>query len=291
MRSSLFTLTLIIACSVFNGCSKSDPGAPVVTVASKTLMDVAYGTDAKQTMDIYLPAGRRSDSTKIMVMIHGGGWTSGDKSDFNTAIDSLKQRLPDYGIFNINYRLSTGATNTFPTQELDVQAAVRYIFGKASDYQVNNQKIVLLGASAGGHLAMLQGYKDSVPVKPKAIVSFFGPSDLIDMYFNPVNGNPLLAFGLAQAIGKTPVQDPLIYLNSSPINFITPGSPPTILLHGGADPLVSPSQSVSVSTKLTLFGVQNQYVFYPTAGHGGWDAGTYTDAFNKIQAFLAANVH
>src|SRR5437868_10136991 len=176
MRSSLFTLTLIIACSVFNGCSKSDPGAPVVTVASKTLMDVAYGTDAKQTMDIYLPAGRRSDSTKIMVMIHGGGWTSGDKSDFNTAIDSLKQRLPDYGIFNINYRLSTGATNTFPTQELDVQAAVRYIFGKASDYQVNNQRIVLLGASAGGHLAMLQGYKDSVPVKPKAIVSFFGPS-------------------------------------------------------------------------------------------------------------------
>ncbi len=272
------------------GCKKTDTGI-VSTVVARTILNVAYGVDARQVMDIYLPADRRVDSTKIMVMIHGGGWTTGDKSDFDVFVDTLKKRLPDYAFFNINYRLSTGASNIFPTQEIDVQAAVRYIYGKASDYLVNNNKFVLMGASAGGHLAMLQGYKDSIPVKPKAIVSFFGPSDLIDMYYNPVGGNALLSLGLAQAVGKTPISDPAIYLSSSPINFITPGSPPTILLHGGLDPLVNVSQSTSVQAKLALFNVPNKFVFYPTGGHGNWDAGTYTDAFNKIQAFLTANVH
>jgi acetyl esterase/lipase len=280
----------IIILSAMVACKKTDNNSFISTVSAKTILNVAYGVDAKQVMDIYLPADRRADSTKVLIMIHGGGWTSGDKTDFADAVDTLQKRLPDYAIFNINYRLSTGTANIFPTQEIDVQAAVRYIFSKASDYQVST-KIVLLGASAGGHLAMLQGYKDSIPVKPKAIVSFFGPSDLIDMYYNPVGGNPLLSILVAQAVGKTPVQDPLLYLNSSPINFITAGSPPTILLHGGLDPLVSPSQSIAVQTKLSLLNVTNQYVFYPTGGHGDWDTSTYTDAYNKIQAFLTANVH
>lgn len=290
MNFSMRIMAIIILAGAMMGCKKTDSGI-VSTVSARTIIDVPYGIDASQTMDIYLPADRRVDSTKIMVMIHGGSWSGGDKSDFNLFVDSLKKRLPDYSFFNINYRLSNGITNIFPTQEIDVQAAVRYIYGKASDYQVSNKKFVLMGASAGGHLAMLQGYKDSIPVKPQAIVSFFGPSDLLDMYYNPAGGNPLLAVGLAQAIGKTPVQDPAIYLNSSPINFIRPGSPATILLHGGLDPLVNPSQSTSVKAKLSLFNVPNQFVFYPLGGHGNWDIATYSDAFNNVQAFLAANVH
>lgn len=284
-------LFILLITATIISCKKTDSTAVLSTVSEKTLLNVAYGVDASQVMDIYLPADRRSDSTRVMVLIHGGGWTSGDKADFAAAIDTLKKRLPDYAFFNINYRLSTGTSNIFPTQEIDVQAAVRYIYGKASDYQVSNNKFVLLGASAGGHLAMLQGYKDSIPVKPKAIVSFFGPSDLMDMYYNPVGGNFALSVALAQAIGKTPIQNSLIYASSSPVNFINGGSPPTILLHGGLDPLVSPSQSVAVSTKLSFFNITNQYVFYPTGGHGNWDTPTYTDAYNKIQSFLIANVH
>jgi acetyl esterase/lipase len=283
-------LSLAAVVAMASSCSKTDTNNNGVTVAAKTILNVAYGTDPLQVMDIYLPAGRRSDSTKVMIMIHGGAWSSGDKADFNTTIDTLKARLPEYAIFNINYRLSNGVSNVFPTQENDVFAAVHYIIGKGSDYQVSN-KYVLLGASAGGHLAMLQGYKDSVPVKAKAVVSFFGPSDLTAMYYFPAMGNPLLPVLLAQAIGKTPVQDPLLYYNSSPINFIRSTSPPTILLHGGLDPLVSPSQSSNVKTALTLLGVVNQYVFYPTGGHGNWDAATYTDAYNQVQNFLRTNVH
>jgi acetyl esterase/lipase len=289
MRPFRYIIFLLFAAIVFS-CKKTDTLNSNITVAAKTILNVAYGTDAKQVMDIYLPVSRRADSTKVIVMIHGGAWSSGDKSDFAAAVDTLKKRLPDYAIFNINYRLSDGVNNIFPTQENDVKTAVRYIYGKASDYQVST-KFVLMGASAGGHLAMLQGYKDSVPVKPKAIVSFFGPSDMMDMYFNPVGGNPLLAAGVAQAVGRTPFVDPQIYISSSPVNFITGGSAPTILLHGGLDPLVQPSQSIAVQTRLSFFNITNQYVFYPTGGHGDWDATTYTDAFNKIQAFLTANVH
>jgi dipeptidyl aminopeptidase/acylaminoacyl peptidase len=158
------------------------------------------------------------------------------------------------------------------------------------DYGIS-EKFVLVGASAGAHLAMLHGYKYNSPVKVKAVVSLFGPSDLLEMYNNPANNNPIFPLALAQAIGKTPVQDPMIYSNSSPINFITGTTAmPTILLHGGLDPLVRPEQSAVVKTKLTLAGIAGEYVLYPTGGHGDWDNATYTNAFNKIQDFLMVHV-
>jgi acetyl esterase/lipase len=285
----LFSLSLI---GFLFSCSKSESeGETSVSVEAKTLLNVAYGNDPKQKMDIYLPAGRRADSTKTMILIHGGAWIGGDKTDFDGYIDSLKRRLPDYAFFNINYRLSAGDTvNKFPTQETDVRFAVNHILGKALDYQTSNTKIVLLGASAGAHLAMLQAYKDTISIKPKAVVSFFGPSDLLDMYNNPAGGNIALRQILAATIGKTPSQDLAIYTNSSPVNFIKASSAPTILLHGGLDPLVKPTQSTVVRDLLTAANVTNQYVFYPTGGHGDWNSGTFSDAFNNIQTFLRANV-
>lgn len=263
----------------------------VVNAEAKTTLNVSYGTAPLQNMDVYLPANRTTSATKVLIVIHGGGWTGGDKIDFAPFIDTLKKRLPDYAIININYRLSAAPNNIFPTQENDVKAAIQFIYSKSSEYLISN-KYVLLGASAGGHLAMLQGYKYSTPVKPKAVVSFFGPSDLTDMYNNPVGGNPLLSALVSQGVGKTPSQDPTLYFNSSPINFITGASAmPTILLHGGLDPLVKPTQSVAVKTKLDAVGIANQYVFYAAGGHGDWDAATYTDAFNKIVAFLNTYVN
>src|SRR5439155_13593485 len=103
-------------------------------------------------------------------------------------------------------------------------------------------------------------------VKPKAIVSFVGPTDMRDMYLNPAS--PLIPPLIAAVVGKTPSQDSLLYASSSPINFVSSSSPPTILLHGGADPLVKPSQATSLQVKLQAAGVVNQYVFYPTEGHG-----------------------
>ncbi|MBK8496196.1 MAG: alpha/beta hydrolase [Chitinophagaceae bacterium] len=121
--------------------------APQSLIPRKTTLNVAYGTDPLQKMDIYLPANRSVATTKVIILIHGGAWISGDKSEFNPAIiDSLKNRVPDYAIFNINYRLGAlPTTNVFPTQELDVKAAVEFIFGNRASYLVSD-KFVLMGS-------------------------------------------------------------------------------------------------------------------------------------------------
>jgi len=109
---------------------------------------------------------------------------------------------------------------------------------------------------------------------------------LVDMYNNPPNAlvQPLLV----AVTGVTPTANTL-YTQSSPINFISSQSPPTMILHGGTDIVVAPSQSVLLNTRLQTAGVIHQYFFYPTEGHG-WIGANLSDSFNKIQAFLAANV-
>jgi acetyl esterase/lipase len=259
-------------------------------VEAKTALNIAYGTDPLQNMDMYLPASRSSATTKVMIMIHGGAWASGDKVELNQYVDTMKRRMPDYALFNINYRLSAAPLNLFPTQENDVKAAIEFIFSKAAEYVISD-KYVLVGASAGGHLAMLQGYKYTTPVKPKAIVSLSGPSDLTDMYLNPAGGNPILSLALVSVMGKTPTQDLQLYSNSSPVTFINAGDPPTLLLYGDVDPLVRPAQAEFVKNKLQNAGVTNQYVLYPGSAHvDTWSNAVFFDSFTRIQAFLTANV-
>lgn len=250
------------------------------------MTNVAYGTHAQQKMDVYLPAQRSAATTKVMIMIHGGAWNAGDKSDFTPYVDSMKKRDPAYAIFNINYRLAA-SPNLFPAQEDDVKAAVEFIYSKRAEYNISD-KFVLVGASAGGHLALLQGYKHIAPVKAKAIIDFFGPTDLVDMYNNPAN--PFVPLLLASVTGGTPATQSIIYQTSSPLNYVTNQSPPTMILQGGTDPLVSPSQSVSLNNKLATAGVAKQYVFYPAEGHG-WVGANLSDSFDKILAFLAVHVN
>jgi acetyl esterase/lipase len=293
MKFSKLFIAIIIGTTLFSCKKNSDSNNN--PAAGQTILNIAYGTDPLQKMDVYLPPNANAATTKVIIALHGGGWREGDKVDLQNFaginfIDTLKKRLPDYAIFNVNYRLSTGVINLFPIQENDIKAALEFIFSKSTDYAISN-KYVLIGASAGAHLAMLQGYKYSAPVKPKAIVSFFGPGDLTDMYNNPAGGVTAISTILALTIGKTPTQDAALYTNSSPATFINSSSPPTILFHGGADPLVKPSQSELIKNKLTASGIANQYTLYPGKGHGDdWGSALYADAFSKIQVFLAANV-
>ena len=220
-------------------------------------------------------------------MVHGGGWSTGDKSDFNDYIDTIKKRLPEYAIFNINYRLNAPGINLFPTQEEDVKAAVEFIGGKTAENQVS-KTTVLLGASAGAHLALLQAYKYTSTMNVKAVVDFFGPTDLVQAYTG--SANSLLPLLLVQVTGKTPTQDPGIYQQSSPITFVTAQSPPTIILHGGFDIFVSPNQSILLKNKLQATSVINQLIIYPTESHG-WIGPNLADSFDNIEAFLKANVN
>ena len=286
-RIVLFAITTLL----FFSCKKSTSDAglilePAILQAS-TQQNIAYGTDPLQKMDVYLPGGR-SAATKVLIMIHGGGWSTGDKSELTVYVDTMKKRLPDYAIININYRLVVNTTNTFPTQENDVKAALDFIYSKRNEFKISD-KYVLLGVSAGAHLALLQAYKYTSPVKIKAVVDFFGPTDMAAMYNDPAS-----IFAPPSSIsqlfnGFTPASNPMVYSQSSPITFANAQAVPTIILHGGADPLVKVTQATTLRDKLVSFNIANQYVFYPTEGHG-WSGAPLTDSFNKIQAFLTLYV-
>lgn len=281
-RKNLLAFLFLIPVLIFS-CQKETADVPGDnTVQAKNISNVSYGNDQQQKMDVYLPKNRTTASTKSMVLIHGGAWATGDKADFGSFIDSLKQRLPEYALFNINYRLSAFPANVFPSQEEDVKAAINFINDKRNEYLVSDN-VVLLGVSAGGHLALLHAYKNSTPFQIKAVIDLFGPTDLVDLYNNP---GTIPDYLIAQVIGSTPQDNPALYQSSSPINFVS-NACPTIILQGTADPLVNYiSQSRALRDQLEAAGKAVQYVEYEGLGHGDWNAAFYTDAFNKMGSFL-----
>jgi len=95
---------------------------------------------------------------------------------------------------------------------------------------------------------------------------------------------------LSAVIGGTPVSHPLMYSHSSPVTYVNSLAPPTIILHGGLDPVVSPNQSVLLRDLLQSSGVVNEFVFYPAELHG-WTGASLVHSFDRIQAFLQANVN
>lgn len=260
------------------------PPQAIGGLPAETLMNVAYGSDPKQKMDVYLPSDREPAGTTLVVLIHGGGWNGGDKGQLNPYITELQKRLPDYAFANVNYRLFNlnNSSNRFPTQENDIKAAVEFLRNKAPEFKVS-QKIVLLGVSAGGHLALLHGYKNESPDDVKAIVSFFGPSDLIELYNKP--GNPGVPLLLNALTGTNPAENKKVYEQSSPIHFVTEKAPATLLLLGGKDPLVPENQSLLLRAKLQSLGVPHDYVYYPNEGHG-WRGDNLSHSLDKIASFL-----
>lgn len=284
MKKQLIPFLFVIP-SLILSCQKETNDIPADnTVEAKNVDNVSYSNDPQQKMDIYLPKNRTVITTKSLVLIHGGAWATGDKTDFGSFLDSLKSRLSGYALFNINYRLSAFPNNVFPTQEEDVKTALSFINDKRSEYLVSDN-VVLLGVSAGGHLALLQAYKNSTPFQIKAVIDFFGPTDLVDLYNNP---GSIPNYFIEQIIGTTPTANPALYQSSSPINFVN-NACPTIILQGTADPLVNYiSQSRRLRDQLQLAGKPVQYVEYEGRGHGDdWTDADFTDAFNKVQAFLA----
>lgn len=272
----------LIACllfiSLFSCKKKTNEWA-----AAKTIIDMAYGLDPQQKLDLYLPENRSTDYTSLIVFIHGGGWTEGDKKDFTPSVAELQKRFPATAIANLNYRLYKNGTNLFPTQENDVLAAMKALSDQSAVLGFNAGSVAYIGASAGGHLALLQAYKNTYPDKAKAVVSFFGPTELASLYNNPPN--PLIPPLLASLTGTTPGNNVFPYRINSPVEYVNNFSSPTLLFHGGLDIVVSPSQSEVLKQKCNSSGVPVEYYFYPTEGHG-WTGANLDDSYNKLEAFL-----
>ena len=229
IKNLFLALTAIVVLNA--SCGKNDP--PPAPATATTMTNVSYGTDANQKMDVYLPANRATATTKVIILVHGGAWISGDKADIASFVDTLKRRVPDYAIININYRLATPpSTNVFPTQENDMKAAVDYVYSHRAEYLISD-KFVLMGASAGGHLALLQAYKYTTP-KIKAVVDYCGPTDMVAIY-NDYAGSPLNQAGIQALMSGTPATNATLYASSSPLTFVNTTSCPTIIFQGSAD--------------------------------------------------------
>lgn len=283
MNRSLFLLWLTLSFG-FLSCKK-EASVPELPVAAVSYTNMAYGNDARQVMDIFLPEGRTIQHTKTIFIIHGGGWTEGDKGDMAEAVAYLKKELPQYAFVNVNYRLASNNTvNVFPAQEEDIKKAVDFYLNRSAEYLVS-EDIVMGGASAGAHLAMLHSYKNDPGKHVKAVVDFFGPTDLVALW----NEGAIQQWALSAAVGSLYTDDPDIYVNSSPLNFITDQSPPTIALQGGADFIVIPAQTTGLINKLTEQGVKNELVYYPLESHG-WTGANLLDSYDKIIAFVKENV-
>lgn len=287
MNFSAFSFISVFLFSVaFTSCKKS--GSDEQLLSQSDIKNISYGSDTAQNMDIYLPAGRDTAKTKVIIFIHGGSWSSGDKSEFNDAIAAIRTQLQDYAFFNINYRLAHNDLTRFPAQINDVQSAISFIQSKANDYKINVNKVVLIGASAGSQLALLQAYKNNSDSKIKAVIDLFGPVDLADLYKNhpfPAEARPLIV----NFLGATPTTNPDIYFQASPINFITAQSVPTKIFHGTNDIVVPIAQSNALKAKLEANKVKVDMTVYQGEGHG-WFDNNLPDTYQKAIDFIKANV-
>ncbi len=299
------TLLYLLFAVFLISCSKNKTESTTTKLPAQYRKNVIYivgSTDNNQTMDVYLPQGRTTASTKVLILLHGGAWTEreGDKSNFDKYISWLQQLMPGYAIFNLNYRLYNKEgknNNLIPVQVNDVKTAVEYIYNKRNEYAISD-KFVLLGVSGGGHLAMMQAYKNNSLVKAKAVVSFFGPTNLTDMYnyyianYNTTGNKKAYdaAYYLGRLLGGNPTEKPQEYSDNSPISFLNAQSPATIILQGGKDVVVPPQQSFDLDAKLKANNVTNQMVYYENMEHRIWPDDVMTDALTKIANFLKTNV-
>lgn len=265
-------------------CTKESDRPP--QLQAKEFRNINYGTDPEQRIDIYLPPERNPETTPLLVLIHGGTWSFGDKSALNTYVELAKIYLPGYAIANVNYRLITLTGNKFPVQEEDIKLAIEYLLDRRLQYNISDN-FVLLGESAGAHLGLLQAYKHADVVKPRAVIDFYGPTDLMELY--NTGFNQYTRETLEFVLQGTPQTKPDEYIASSPIAFVSAGSSPTMIFHGGKDLIVDVKQSTSLQHQLQELNVVNEYIYYPELGHG-WTGTHLENSFASIKNFLDKHV-
>ncbi|WP_437203321.1 alpha/beta fold hydrolase [Planctomicrobium sp. SH664] len=216
--------------------------------------DITYATYDKVevSLDLYQPR-QRTDKAAGVILIHGGGWVIGSKGNYSFYGIELATR--GYVVANIDYRMAP--QHPFPAAVQDAKAAVRWMRAHAEELNVDPERISVVGASAGGHLALMVGYSDDVPFLEgtggnphvtshvRSVVAIYPPSDLTTIS-PPKQESPLLTMFL----GRTRQESPETYRVASPVNYVTPQDPPTLLLHGTVDLLVPVSQSDDLARKL-----------------------------------------
>jgi acetyl esterase/lipase len=230
-------------------------GADLANGAYRREADLAYGTEAAQRLDVYVPAARAAGPPRaLIVFLHGGRWSSGSKEQYRFVAAGLAER--GFVVVVPNYRL-------YPSVHMDAAAAdvaraVAWAERAAARYAADPARIVLMGHSAGAQLAALVAndprWLDAAGADPvRALVGFAGAYDFL----------PLTDADLIDYFGP-----PAHYLATQPVNFVRPSSPPAFLVYGLDDSTVKPRNIRSMADHLRAAGVAVDVHLLPGEDHG-----------------------
>jgi acetyl esterase/lipase len=295
-------LSLSFVVSVALAVSAAAQPAPAVQAAValfqqvRTVPNVVYvranGWEGK--LDIY--AQRAPAPTPTVIFIHGGGWVQGTKEA--SMLTVLPYIAMGYSVVNVEYRLAN--VSLAPAAIEDCRCALRWVVAHAKEYNLDADRIVVAGASAGGHLALTTGMVPTsagfdrfcqLPAEPHvaAIVDFYGITDIADLLDGP-NKKPFPENWpyTVQWLGNQPNRADVARA-SSPLTYVRPGLPPTISIHGDADPTVPYNHSVRLQDALQKAGVAHALVTIPGGGHGNFVPDQWQRAYAEIEKFLIAN--
>jgi acetyl esterase/lipase len=242
--------------------------------------------DWEGKMDLYLPA-KANELSPVVINIHGGGWNHGVKES-QTGFSTFFKN--GFAVANIEYRLTGRATA--PAAVEDTRCALIYLVTHAKELNIDVSKIVIMGGSSGGHLALMggllandhrfdsncEGVKD---FKVAAIIDKYGITDVWDWGYGP-NIRSKSATAWLGGYAK----DQKFAASVSPITYINKNSPPIFIVHGNADPTVPYQQSVDLHKKLEAAGVKTKFITVEGGLHGKFDKEKNSEINKEIILFL-----
>ena len=277
MNKFPFIILLGLLFVIINSCAEDPIVIDAGPLEARNMVDLEYGSNSLQKYDIYLPKNR-SIETKILILIHGGGWNAGEKSEMNAFKDFIREQLPNIAVVNMNYRLADENNPPYPMQIDDIHQLVQELSDRAQEFQISTE-IGFIGASAGAHLSLLWSYAHDTKKQVKMVCSIAGPTNLLDeAYINTPNQELRT---LLDQFGN----DPEVLEEVSPLYQVKSTSPATLLFYGAQDPLIPNSQGISLRDRLRELNVEHQFTLYPNGGHG-WVGLDLWDTSFKLKAFI-----
>jgi acetyl esterase len=252
--------------------------ASAVLAQAALISDIEYGRAEDQSLklDAFVPEG--AGPYPAIVWVHGGGFVAGDKAPYpQTLLDPLVKE--GFAWFSVNYRLAP--RYPFPAETDDVESAVHFIKVHAAQYKVDPNRLVLMGESAGGHLASFVGAKHEPENRVAAVVSFYGEHDLVERTHHKgpcmVDGKALpnpgpicLSPGLSAFLGvggPGPTAERVIK-TASPATYVQKDMPPYLLIHGDKDFNVPVEQSYLMCAAMKKAGASCELIIVAGGAHG-----------------------
>ncbi len=221
--------------------------------------------------DVYVPT-EGSGPFPAVVLIHGGGWSGGDRGDFLPEAVHLASN--GFVAAAIDYRLAPA--HPFPAALQDAKAAVRWLRANADSYTIEPAQIGVVGSSSGGHLAAMVGTTAGVaefegegnPAFSSEVQAVAAISSHLDLPGLWRSGTGLGILAIERFLGSGYRQDPALWAIASPITYVSPGSASFLLLHGTEDTRVPLAQAEAMREALVAEGAHVEVFFASGANHG-----------------------